>query len=119
MRGSCSRHAARLLPPAESGIIAIIEREMDDADATRITVVLEVSRSVAGCRRGRCPAAHRSHGTIRPWPPEPARDLDAIGIGARGGDHHAAEVDVNRNLRKFAGDGMKERQSFRGPRGRA
>jgi hypothetical protein len=51
---------------------------------------------------------------VRPWPPEPARDLDAIGISARGGDHHAADVDVNRNLRKFTGDGMKERQSFRG-----
>jgi hypothetical protein len=87
---------------------------MDDADATRITVVLEVSRSVAGCRRGRCPAAHRSHGAIRPWPPEAARYLEAIGIGACGGDHHAADVDVNWNLRKFAGDGMKERQSFRG-----
>jgi hypothetical protein len=55
---------------------------------------------------------------VRPWPPEPARGLDAIGIGARGGDHHAADVDVNRNLRKFAGDGMKEGQSFRGRDGR-
>ena len=42
------------------------------------------------------------------------RGLDAIGIGARG-DHHAADVDVNGN---FAGDGMKEGQSFRGRDGR-
>jgi hypothetical protein len=95
-------------------MIALIEREMDDADATRITVVLESLAQLRGVGGGRCPAAHRSHSTIRPWPPEPARDLDAIGIGARGGDHHAADVDVNRNLRKFAGGGMKERQSFRG-----
>jgi hypothetical protein len=62
----------------------------------------------------------RYYGTraARPWSPEPARDLDAVGIGARGGDHHAEDVDVNGNLRKFAGDGMKEGQSFRGRDGR-